>query len=102
MADPHKTTRYINLDGKPIAYYSLPALAEEKRIDLASLPFSIRLLLEMLLRQCGEGKPSEGDLAKLSGWAPGKKELGTIAISSPARGDARPYRRASAQRPGFP
>jgi aconitate hydratase len=80
MADPHKTTRYINLDGKPIAYYSLPALAEEKRIDLASLPFSIRLLLEMLLRQCGEGKPSEGDLAKLSGWAPGKKELGTIAI----------------------
>ena len=80
MADPQKTTRYINLDGKPIAYYSLPALAEEKRIDLASLPFSIRLLLEMLLRQCGEGKPSEGDLAKLSGWAPGKKELGTIAI----------------------
>jgi aconitate hydratase len=80
MTEAQKTKRFLNLDEKKIAYYSLPALAEQKSLLLSRLPFSIRMLMEMLLRQAAEGKPSDRDLDTLVGWQPKSEVRGTIGI----------------------
>ncbi|MBN8480224.1 MAG: aconitate hydratase AcnA [Xanthomonadales bacterium] len=56
MSDSFATRRSLEVDGRRLAYYSLPALAE--RLDpkggFAHLPYSMKILLENLLR-CEDG-----------------------------------------------
>jgi aconitate hydratase len=80
MTEAQKTLRFLNLAGRKIAYYSLPAWAEENKIELPRLPFSIRILLEMLLRQEAEGKGNENDLESLAAWKPVEKARASISI----------------------
>ena len=80
MTEAQKSLRFLNLTGKKIAYYSLPAWAEEIKIELPRLPFSIRILLEMLLRQEAEGKGNENDLESLAAWKPVEKSRASISI----------------------
>jgi aconitate hydratase len=55
-------------DGLP-DYYRLDVLAD--RIDLATTPVTVRILLENLLRHAGGGVVTEADVATLAGWRPG-------------------------------
>ncbi len=55
-------------DGLP-DYYRLDALAD--RIDLATTPVTVRILLENLLRHAGGGVVTEEDVALLASWRPG-------------------------------
>jgi aconitate hydratase len=80
MTEAQKTLRFLNLAGNEIAYYSLPAWVEKNKIDLPRLPFSIRILLEMLLRQEAEGKGNENDLESLAAWKPVEKARASISI----------------------
>jgi aconitate hydratase len=48
MADSFATRAHLDLNGKTYTYYSLPKLAQ--RFDLAKLPYSMKILLENLLR----------------------------------------------------
>ncbi len=80
MTEAQKSLRFLNLAGNKIAYYSLPAWAEEKKIDIPRLPFSIRILLEMLLRQAAEGKGLENDLESLAAWKPIEEARASISI----------------------
>ncbi len=80
MNDLQKNLRFLDLNGEKIAFYSLPALAEERKLDISHLPFSIRLLLEMLLRQEAEGNGSDSDLLKLAAWKPVEKIRSSISI----------------------
>ncbi len=54
------------LPGSDTVYYRLDKLAEYGRID--RLPFSIRVLLESLLRNCDGYIVSPEDVIKLAGW----------------------------------
>ena len=57
------TRRELLVDGRAIAYYSLPAAEAAGLGTLEHLPFSLRLVFENLLRQQGEGRADETDLA---------------------------------------
>ena len=48
MADSFATRARLDVNGKSYVYSSLPKLGE--RFDLANLPYSMKILLENLLR----------------------------------------------------
>lgn len=51
-------------------YYSLPALEEQGIGPIHQLPISIRILLEAVLRNCGEMSIQEEDVRRLANWDP--------------------------------
>jgi len=51
-------------------YYSLPRLEEQGLTSLRRLPFSIRIMLESLLRLCNGVEITEQDVINLAGWEP--------------------------------
>ena len=54
--------------GKSYRYYSLPALAKSGIGQVESLPISIRIVLESLLRNCDEKKITREHVERLSCW----------------------------------
>ena len=56
-----------NLSGSDVIYYRLDKLADYGQIE--RLPFSIRVLLEALLRNCDGQSVSPDDVIKLAGWS---------------------------------
>jgi aconitate hydratase len=50
--------------------FRLAALEKQGVADLATLPFSIRILLENVLRHAGNGVVTENDVAYVAGWKP--------------------------------
>ena len=48
MADSFATRAKLDVNGKQYTYFSLPVLGE--RFDLSKLPYSMKILLENLLR----------------------------------------------------
>ncbi len=52
--------------------------------DVARLPFSLKILLENLLRNCGNGDVTEDDVVALAGWKPGGGTDREVSFS-PAR-----------------
>jgi aconitate hydratase len=53
-----------------LTIYRLEKLAEAHLTDLARLPFSIRVMLEALLRQCNEREITRQDVLNLAAWQP--------------------------------
>ncbi len=51
-------------------FYRLECLEKDGLTRLDRLPFSIRILLESLLRQCNEREISQDDVINLAGWKP--------------------------------
>ena len=54
----------------PGAYYDLKAAADSLGVDLGALPFTIRILLENVLRHCGNGTVTEEDVKTAGGTSP--------------------------------
>ncbi len=54
-----------------ITYYKLAALAAKGVENLDRLPFTVRIVLENLLRNAGNGIVSENDVLALARWTPG-------------------------------
>ncbi len=61
------------LDGtaRKIHYYRLAALAERGVQGLERLPFTVKIILENLLRHAGGELVTEEDVLSLAGWTPG-------------------------------
>ncbi len=58
----------INVDGKKISYYSLPALEKAGLGKVSRLPISIRIVLESLLRNVDGKAVKEEDVKLLVNW----------------------------------
>ena len=56
--------------GGPVTYFRLQALADRGRMDFARVPMTIKILLESLLRNHGNGVVSEQDVLHVAGWTP--------------------------------
>ncbi len=65
-------------------YYSLAKLSAEGIGNIDKLPFSIKVLLEALLRNCDEYIVSQDDVKKLAAWQPQSDARAEIAFM-PAR-----------------
>jgi aconitate hydratase len=70
----------FRLDNKTVSYFSLPDLFRDRKMDAEKLPYSIRILVEMLLRQVGAGETSPVELDSLLEWQPGKTPRANIGI----------------------
>ena len=64
--------------------YRLEALRSINGVDLAKLPFSIKVVLEALLRNIGDGFTSSDDVAALAQWTPASAGSREVAFK-PAR-----------------
>jgi len=77
--DPFKTLRSFEPSaGSSASYYSLPALEEQGIGRISRLPFSIRIVLESVLRNCDGRKVHEKDVRALAAWnakAPAPEEI---------------------------
>lgn len=57
----------LKVSGKSYKYFNITDLAEEG-YDISSLPFSIRILVENMLRNLDNGIVEESDLKNICGW----------------------------------
>ena len=100
MYDPFHARKEFDTGAGRAAMYRLAALEEAGLTRIAALPYSIRVLLESVLRNCDGRQVTEDDVRKLAGWQP-KQMAATEVPFKPARGGvARLYRRAGRGRFG--
>jgi aconitate hydratase len=66
--DVSRTVRRLKYSGGEVKFYDLAALTEQGCPDPRGLPYSIRILLEALLRNCDEFKVSSADVRNLARW----------------------------------
>ena len=82
MSDSFATRDSLAVNGKSYAFYSLPKLGQ--RFDIKRLPYSMKILLENLLR-CEDGVTvNAGHIEAVARWEP-KKEPDTEIAFMPAR-----------------
>ena len=55
-------------DSRIYTYYRLSKLEQDGLLRVDQIPFSIRILLESLLRQCNENEITRQDVINLAGW----------------------------------
>jgi aconitate hydratase len=79
-----KTQSTLNVGGKTYRYHSLKAFANAKVGDLTKLPFSLKILLENLLRHEDGIAVKKKDIEALANWKP-KSEPDTEIQFMPAR-----------------
>ena len=83
MTNTYKTLSTLTLGGEPIGYYSLPALAQQFP-GVARLPYSLKILLENLLRREDGAFVKADDIRALASWTPGASATKEISFM-PAR-----------------
>ena len=66
--DTLRTRRTLSVGGRSYDYFSLPAAAEAGLGDIARLPFSLKVLLENLLRFEDGRSVSVDDIRAVGGW----------------------------------
>ena len=76
--DSLKTRRTLNVGGKSYDYYSLAVLAQSGHPGVARLPYSIKVLLENMLRYEDGRSVSVDDVKSVASWSPtnlGEREI---------------------------
>jgi aconitate hydratase len=77
--DPFSARTAVDLGNGPETVYRLAALEDAHLApNLAHLPFSIRILLESVLRNCDGCAVTEEDVTKLASWKPNAAKRGEI------------------------
>jgi aconitate hydratase len=74
----------LDVDGRNVDYYSLPKFAESARVDIARLPYSLKILLENLLRHEDGKNVKRDDILALAHWDAKAKPSAEVAFF-PAR-----------------
>lgn len=82
--DSLKTRRTLDVAGKKYDYFSLPAAAEAGLGDIGRLPFSLKVLLENLLRFEDGSSVTVDDVKGMAGWLEQRRSDREIAYR-PAR-----------------
>ncbi len=82
--DTLKTRRTLEVDGRSYDYFSIEALAEAGHPDARRLPYSLKVLLENLLRYEDGRTVTTADVEAVVAWAGEKKSSREIAYR-PAR-----------------
>ena len=82
MSDSFKSRSTLRVNDKDYEIFSIPAL--EKRFAVGTLPYSLKVLLENLLRHEDGVNITARDIEALAGWEPGKPSDTEISFT-PAR-----------------
>ncbi len=79
MADSFSCHRTLNVNGREYGYFSLPELS--KQHDISALPFSLKILLENLLRHENGLDVTRSDIEALANWDPAAEPSTEIAFT---------------------
>ncbi|MDR1383997.1 MAG: aconitate hydratase AcnA [Planctomycetaceae bacterium] len=71
---PFQSIDSFELNNKTYHYSRLTVLEEQGLVKIASLPYSIRVLLESVLRHCDGVEVTENDVKTLAAWSQTNKE----------------------------
>lgn len=82
--DSFKTESTFTHNGKTYRYFSVKKFGETAGIDISRLPFSLKILLENLLRNEDNLSVKKGDIEKLANWNAKKEPTDEIQFM-PAR-----------------
>ncbi len=82
--DSFKSKSVLNVGGKTFAIFKLAAVKNLPGLPLEQLPYSVRILLENLLRREDGKAVTKADIEALRNWSPKEKSLKEIAFT-PAR-----------------
>ena len=69
-ADPFGVRDTLQTAQGAVAYYRLDRLAEQTGTDLSRLPFSIKVLMENVLREAGDGPVTQDDVRTIAAYDP--------------------------------
>ncbi len=78
-------TTILTIGNKTYKYYSIKEYAEANGFDIDPLPFSLKVLLENLLRNSDKEYISEEEPAALANWDPSEKNTGADISFHPTR-----------------
>lgn len=70
LKDPFGSRQTINIDNKEVTVYSLKKLEDAGIANISKLPYSIRVLLEAVLRNVDGKVITEDDVKNLASWNP--------------------------------
>jgi aconitate hydratase len=84
VSDPFGARTALDVGGKKYIIYRLDRLAAQAGADLTKLPFSVKVVLEALLRNIGDGFTTAEDVRALANWTPASAGQREIAFK-PAR-----------------
>ncbi len=79
MADSFSCFRTLDVEGRQYGYYSLTELSRQH--DISTLPFSLKILLENLLRHEDGVDVTRGDIEALASWDPQAEPATEIAFT---------------------
>ena len=85
MNDTFGSLSPLSVGGKKYDYYRLSALEDQGLCRLDTLPFSIRVLLEAVLRSCDGFSVTADDVKNLARWTPESAQSGIEIPFKPAR-----------------
>src|SRR5436190_23242311 len=74
------TRRELRVAGSAFEYYSIAAAEELGLAGVSRLPFSLKVVLENVLRQHGEGRSDGSDIAAVAGWLATRRAEREIAF----------------------
>lgn len=83
--DPFHALSTLTTDNGSFSYYSLAALEKAGLAKISELPFSIRVLLESVLRRCDGRMVTDTDVQRLAAWSPESAKKGIEIPFMPAR-----------------
>ncbi|NOT71950.1 MAG: aconitate hydratase AcnA [Hyphomicrobium sp.] len=83
--DSFKCRKTLTVDGKPYAYYSLPDAEKNGLAGISKLPFSMKVLLENLLRHEDGRTVTKADIQAMAEWLVNKGKAGKEIGFRPAR-----------------
>jgi aconitate hydratase A / 2-methylisocitrate dehydratase len=78
--DGRATRRELRVAGATFDYYSLEAAEALGLAGVSRLPFSLKVVLENVLRQHAEGRSDGGDIAAVAGWLATRRAEREIAF----------------------
>ncbi|MCK4503393.1 MAG: aconitate hydratase, partial [Desulfuromonadales bacterium] len=84
VGNPFDSAKTLNVAGRKYKYNSLKAVTSAGCGDLDHLPFTIKILLENLLRKEDGRVVRQDDIKLVAAWRPQQKQTGEISFS-PAR-----------------
>ncbi len=73
--DPFRARDTLTTSRGPIGIYRISRLEEAGLAHISRLPYSIRVLLESVLRHCDGFEVTEADVTNLAGWSPTPKSV---------------------------
>ena len=79
LFDPFGVRETLQVGNRSYVVYRLDYLAQKIGVDISRMPFSVKILLESLLRNIGDGFTEQKDVEGLARWSPetaGQSEIG--------------------------